>query len=135
MHANLVGVDADRRDELLRRLTGDTRFTVAVRAHRRDAERGVVVVDTQGIEPHAAELIRRLIDTGRATAILAVLHDEDDLEFARSLLLAGAAGITSLRQPSSGLCEAVVDVADGRASVSAAVEADLVRLLQSLSAD
>ena len=132
VHVNLLSADPDRRAELLHRLDGDARYTLAARSSRPAAEHGVVALDVAGGERHAAELIRRLTSQPDAPAVLALLEDEDDLDLAHELLLAGAAGIASLRQPASGLCQAVVDVAVGLASVSPALEAHLVRRLQAL---
>lgn len=135
MHVNLVSADPDRRSELFRRLDGDARFTLATLAARPDAENGVVALDVAGAGGQAIEIVRRLTRHANGPTLLAVVDDEDDLELARALVLAGAAGITSLRQPASCLCQAVVDVANGLASVSRAIEADLVRQLQALPAD
>jgi hypothetical protein len=132
VHVNLLSADPDRRAELLHRLGGDPRFTLAARGSRPDAEHGVVALDVAGGERYAAELIGRLTSRQNAPAVLAFVEDEDDLDLAGELLLAGAAGIASLRQPSEGLCQAVVDVAAGLASVSPALETHLVRRLQAL---
>ncbi len=134
VHVNLLSVDPDRRSELFRRLDGDVRFTLAERADRSDAEMGVLALDIAGAEAHAIELVRRLSGRPAGRTILVVMEDEDDIELACALLLAGASGVTSLRQPASGLCEAVADVAAGLASVSPAIEADLVRRLRALPA-
>jgi hypothetical protein len=130
VHVNLFSADDARRDELLRRLDGDARFTVASRSERPTAERGVLALDVAGAKPLAVELVRHLSRRAPGRGLLALVADEDDLELAAELLLAGATGVASLRQPASGLCEAVMDVAVGVASVSPALEADLVRRLQ-----
>jgi DNA-binding NarL/FixJ family response regulator len=130
VHVNLFSADEARRDELLQRLDGDARFTVAARSERPTAERGVLALDVAGPKPLAVELVRHLARRAPDCRLLAVVADEDDLELGAELLLAGAAGVASLRQPASGLCEAVMDVAVGVASVSPALEADLVRRLQ-----
>ncbi len=132
VHVNLISGDADRRQQLLDRLRGDERFTLAVRANRRGAVHGVVALDVAGAEAHAVELVHRLTRDPQGPKVLAVVDNEDDLVLARRLVLAGAAGVTSLRQPASGLCQAVLDVAGGLASVSAALAAELVRQLQAL---
>ncbi len=107
---------------------------LAARAERPGAERGVLALDVAGAERHAIELVRRLAGRPDGRAILAVVADEDDLELACALLVAGASGIASLRQPASGLCQAVADVAAGLASVSPAIEADLLRRVQAIPA-
>lgn len=135
MHVNLISVDAARRAELFRRLHGDERFTLAERANRPEAERGIVALDVAGAEQHGIELVRRLTRRADGPAVLALVRDEDDLDLACWLVLAGAGGVASLRQPSSCLCQAVVDVADGLASLSPAIETALVRQLQALPAD
>jgi hypothetical protein len=135
VHVNLVGFDARRRNELFDRLDGDARFTLAHRARRPAAAREVFALDVAGAEQHGVELVRRLARGGGGPGVLAIVRDEDDLELACALVLAGAAGVASLRQPSSCLRQAVVDIADGLASVSPALEAELVRQLQALPAD
>ena len=135
VHVNLVSVDPCRRSELFDRLDGDRRFTVAHRAQRPEAAREIFALDVAGAERHGLELVRRLARRPGAPGVLAIVRDEDDLELARALLLAGAAGVASLRQPSSCLCQAVVDIANGMASVSPALEAALVRDLQALPID
>lgn len=135
IHVNLISVDDDRRAALFDRLDGDERFTLAERADRHDAEREVVALDVAGAEPHALELVRRLARRPGRPAVLALVQDEDDLGLVCALLMAGAAGIASLRQPASSLREAVVDLADGLSSVSAAIEAELLRQLQALPTD
>jgi DNA-binding NarL/FixJ family response regulator len=135
VHVNLISIDERRRDALFERLDGDRRFTLAQRAERPDADREIVALDVAGAEPHGLELVRRLAGRPGGADVLAIVHDEDDLELACALVLAGASGVASLRQPSSCLRQAVVDIADGLASVSPALEAALVRELQGLPAD
>jgi DNA-binding NarL/FixJ family response regulator len=135
VHVNLVSVDPYRRGELFDRLDGDARFTLAHRAQARGAAREILALDIAGAERHGLELVRRLAGRPGGPDVLAIVRDEDDLELARALVLAGAAGVASLRQPSSCLCQAVVDIAAGLASVSPALEAALVRDLQALPID
>jgi DNA-binding NarL/FixJ family response regulator len=126
--------DPQRRGELRRRLQGDARFNLST-VESNLGEDGVLAIDVVAFEDSASQLIRELTRRADGPKILAVVPDEDDVEFATALLMAGAAGITSLRQPASGICQAVVDVAAGLASVSAAVEVELLRRLQALPAD
>jgi DNA-binding NarL/FixJ family response regulator len=135
VHVNLFSVDARRRSELLQRLDGDARFTLAHWPRRPGVDREVIALDIAGAERHAVELVRRLASRPDGPDVLVIVQDEDDLELARAVVLAGAAGVTSLRQPSSGLCQAVVDIAAGLASVSPALEAALVRELHALPND
>jgi DNA-binding NarL/FixJ family response regulator len=135
VHVNLVSLDPCRRSMLFDRLDGDARFTLAHRAQRPDAAREVLVLDIAGAERHGVEFVRRVARGPAGPHVLAIVDDEDDLELGHALVLAGAAGVASLRQPSSCLCQAVVDIADGLASVSPALEVALVRELQALPAD
>jgi DNA-binding NarL/FixJ family response regulator len=134
LRVNLLSRDPARRSELRRRLQGDTRFTLSS-PESGPADDGVLAIDVVGFEPDASRLIRELRLREDGPKVLAVVGDEDDIDFATALLMAGAAGITSLRQPPSGICQAVVDVAGGLASVSSRVEVELLRRLQALPAD
>jgi DNA-binding NarL/FixJ family response regulator len=134
LRVNLVSSDPGRRSELRRRLEGDTRLTLSS-GEAGPGEDTVLALDVAGSERDASQLIRDLALRDDGPKILAVVNDEDDIDFATALLLAGAAGVTSLHQPSSGICQAVVDVADGLASVSPSLEVELLRRLQALPAD
>jgi hypothetical protein len=131
LHVNLVSHNPGRRGELRRRLEGDARFTLST-LECSCADDGVLALDVVGSERDAPQRIRDLTLREDGPKVLAVVGDEDDVDFATALLLAGAAGITSLRQPRSGICQAVVDVAAGLASVSPCVEVELLRRVQAL---
>lgn len=130
----MISLDRDRRFELLCRLQGDTRYTLGSRSSRSGARNSVLVLDVAEGGEVATEVVARLCARAGAAPLLAVVTDEADLDFTAALVLAGAAGITSLHQPADGIRQAAVDVADGLAALSPALEAALVRHLQAQQA-
>jgi DNA-binding NarL/FixJ family response regulator len=133
-HVNVISLDRYRRLELLDRLADDRRYTLASRANRPEALSSVVVLDVAGSAALATEVVRRLSAPAGSPRLLAVVQDEKDIELSAGLVLAGAAGITSLHQPADGIRQAAVDVADGLAALSPALETALVRHLQQSAA-